>query len=300
MLTSTLFALNLACVGNVHVQREHRPETDTRQVEANGLTFHYFEDGDPEDPLVLFIHGFPDTAHTWDDVRPVVAAAGFHAVSPFTRGYAPTEIPEEDADTEVLGQDVLALIDALGHDTAILVGHDWGASAVYSATQLDPSKVDRLVALAIPHPDTLKVSPGLIWSGRHFAYLTWDSALARMQRDDFKHVEELYARWSPTWDVPAEEWESVKNAYAYEPSLNAALGYYRTLGPVPEYMEATIAVPTLLFGGYDDLLSEEAFRDHSAEKFTGLYQVEMLDGGHFPHRESPEEFLALLLDFIQQ
>jgi pimeloyl-ACP methyl ester carboxylesterase len=78
-------------------------------VEANGLRFAYLEEG--RGPLVLLLHGFPDTAHTWDHVRPLIAAKGYRAVSPWTRGYSPTAIPERDPDLETLARDALALID---------------------------------------------------------------------------------------------------------------------------------------------------------------------------------------------
>ena len=81
-------------------------------VDANGLKFAYLEEG--SGPLVLLLHGFPDTAHTWDDLRPRIAAKGYRAVSPFMRGYHPTAIPDRDADQETLARDALALIGALG------------------------------------------------------------------------------------------------------------------------------------------------------------------------------------------
>ncbi len=84
---------------------------------------------------------------------PEVAKAGFRAVAPFTRGYFPSEIPEDaQYDIETLGRDVLALIEALGEQTAILVGHDWGALAGYAAAALDPDRVRLLVTLSTPHP----------------------------------------------------------------------------------------------------------------------------------------------------
>jgi pimeloyl-ACP methyl ester carboxylesterase len=80
-------------------------------VDANGLKFAYLEEG--SGPLVLLLHGFPDTAHSWDDLRPRIAAKGYRAVSPFMRGYHPSGIPDRDPDQETLARDPLALIDAL-------------------------------------------------------------------------------------------------------------------------------------------------------------------------------------------
>src|ERR1700723_2829079 len=119
-------------------------------VDANGLRFGYLEDG--SGPLVLMLHGFPDTAHSWDDLRPRIAAKGYRAVSPFMRGYHPTAIPDRDADQETLARDALALIDALGASEAVVIGHDWGASAAYGAAALGPEQVKKLFVLAIPHP----------------------------------------------------------------------------------------------------------------------------------------------------
>src|SRR4051812_47609508 len=108
---------------------------ELQYVHANGLRFAYFEEG--HGPLVLMVHGFPDTPHTWDHARPALAAAGFRVVTPFTRGYAPTEIPAREAfDADTLARDLLALIPALGAETAYVVGHDWGAGASYSAAAL--------------------------------------------------------------------------------------------------------------------------------------------------------------------
>jgi pimeloyl-ACP methyl ester carboxylesterase len=87
-------------------------------VDANGLKFAYLEEG--SGPLVLMLHGFPDTAHTWDDLRPRIAAKGYRAVSPFMRGYHPSAIPDQ----ETLARDPLALIEALGARDAIIIGHD--------------------------------------------------------------------------------------------------------------------------------------------------------------------------------
>lgn len=127
---------------------------EIRFVDANGLRFAYLEEG--SGPLVLLLHGFPDTAHTWDDLRPRLAAKGYRAVSRCLRGYHPTAIPATDADQETLARDPLALIEALGARDAVVIGHDFGATAAYGAAALGPDRVTKLFVIAIPHPATLK------------------------------------------------------------------------------------------------------------------------------------------------
>jgi len=147
-----------------------------RFVEANGLRFGYLESG--QGPLVLLVHGFPDTAYSWDATRPALAAAGFRAVGLFTRGYAPTDVPKEEAyDSDTLGRDLIALIRTLGGEPAIVVGHDWGAPArslpvdvVDRERAVDGGDLRRLpraaracrpglVGLPLPHLDALLALP---------------------------------------------------------------------------------------------------------------------------------------------
>jgi pimeloyl-ACP methyl ester carboxylesterase len=269
-------------------------EASPKTVQANGLRFAYFEEG--SGPLVLLIHGFPDTAHTWDAVRPALAAAGYRAVSPFTRGYAPTEVPATEAfDTDTLGRDVLALIEALGADRAIVVGHDWGASAAYAAASMGPERVERLVTLAIPHPASLRPSPGLLWSGRHFFVLSRKGAARRLRESGLAYIDTLVKRWSPAWDVPPGETDAVKAAFREPGSLEAALGYYRAVGlRPPASLRKRIRVPTVSFAGTDDIVPPEAF-DRAASWFTAGYEVVRMPGGHFMHREHPERFNEELL-----
>ena len=86
-------------------------------VEANGVTFATLALGPPTGPLALCLHGFPDTAHTWRYLLPRLAHAGYRAVAPFTRGYAPTTVPADGVfQTGALATDANALHEALGAD----------------------------------------------------------------------------------------------------------------------------------------------------------------------------------------
>jgi len=265
-----------------------------RRVEANGLGFAYLEDG--KGPLVLLLHGFPDTARSWDHARARIAAKGYRAVSPWMRGYAPTAIPDRDADLETLGRDALALIEALGEASAIIVGHDWGAAAGYAAASLDPARVKRLVAIGIPHPAALKPTPTRLWAVRHFIAYKLPGAARRFAAHDFAALPVLYKRWSPTWSPPAEEFAPVREAFSDPACLSAAFGYYRQLRFRPQpFLLRKIGVPTVAFAGLDDDMVGPADYTAARRMFTADYIVEEMRGGHFMHREHPDEFAAKLL-----
>ena len=268
-----------------------------RYVDANGLRFAYLEEG--SGPLVLLLHGFPDTAHTWDDLRPRIAADGYRAVSPFMRGYHPTAIPDRDPDQETLAGDPLALIEALGARDAIVIGHDWGASAAYGAAALGPDRVKKLFVIGIPHPATLKPSPKKLWGARHFAAYKLPGASNRFARNDFAALPAIYRRWSPTWKPDPKEFDAVRASFANRASLNAAFGYYRKLSPIPSAsLRTRITVPTVVFAGQDDPLVEPSDYRDAARMFENEYIVEEVPGGHFMHREHPGAFAERLLTHL--
>jgi pimeloyl-ACP methyl ester carboxylesterase len=266
-----------------------------RFLEANGLRFAYLEAG--AGPLVLLAHGFPDSAHTWDRALPALAAAGYRAVAPFSRGYAPTAIPAVEAyDAETLARDLLAIAEALGAERAVIVGHDWGAAAGYAAAALAPERVQLLVPVALPHPRGLRITPALWWRARHFAALRRRGAAARIRAAALAYVDELWRRWSPGWHgLPSSETAAAKAALREPGCLEAALGYYRAVGVrMPAAYRVPIAVPTVAFAGEADLIAPRAF-ERARHCFAASYEVIQVPGGHFLHRQHPEAFVRELL-----
>lgn len=258
-------------------------------VTANGLRFIAIEEG--RGPLLLLLHGFPDTPATWDKLRPTLISDGWRVVTPYMRGYAPTQVPDgEDYRSDTLGRDVLGLIDALGEKQAVVLGHDWGADAAYAAAILDPARVRLLVTVAIPHPASLRPTPRMLWAGRHFFSLRRKSAAAMVRRNDFAHVDELVRRWSPKWNFDPSETAAVKAVFRQPGSLEAALGYYRALLPA---RRRVVQVPTVSFAGDDDVLDAAEF-ERARPLFGKGYQVIAMPGGHFMHREYPDRFAAEL------
>jgi len=125
-------------------------EVTHREVEANGIRMHIAESG--AGPLVVLCHGFPESWYSWRHQLPALARAGFQAVAPDMRGYGQTQRPEEIDQYTLLHLvgDVVGLLDALGAETAVIVGHDWGAPVAWHAALLRPDRFRAVVGLSVP------------------------------------------------------------------------------------------------------------------------------------------------------
>src|SRR5262245_26504571 len=121
-----------------------------RTVETNGIRMHVAEQGDG--PLVILCHGFPESWYSWRHQLPALADAGFHAVAPDMRGYGQTDHPEEiDRYTlfHLVG-DMVGLVDALGAESAVIAGHDWGAPVAWHSALLRPDRFRAVIGLSVP------------------------------------------------------------------------------------------------------------------------------------------------------
>lgn len=123
------------------------------RIQANGLRFYLAESGQAGNPLVLLLHGFPECWASWRFQLPVLAESGYHAVAPDLRGYGGTEAPAgvPAYSQQELVADVLALMDALGHERAVLVGHDFGAVLAWQVARCHAERVRGVAALSVPY-----------------------------------------------------------------------------------------------------------------------------------------------------
>jgi pimeloyl-ACP methyl ester carboxylesterase len=284
-----------------------------RRIVANGVDFHLLEAG--EGPLVLCLHGFPDHARSFALLLERLAAAGFHAVAPNMRGYWPTgPAPDGCYQAWATGEDAIALISALGRETAFLIGHDWGAVAAYAAARLAPKRIDRLVTLAVP--DGPQVIAGMLRSGAqqrrswYMFFFQLAAADAALMIDDFALVDRLWADWSPGYALPDECRTALKEMLR-QPGVPAALlAYYRqALSPAamrPEWMErmaklnGAITVPTLYLHGRDDGCMGAELGENMETGFpAGLQRMVIDDVGHFLHLEAPGIVADRIIHFLR-
>ncbi len=286
----------------------------TGTVAARGLTFHTLEEGNG--PLALCLHGFPDHARSFRHQLPMLAAAGYRAVAPAMRGYAPTgPAPDGRYQSAALALDAVALIEALGYDDAIVIGHDWGALAAYGAALAAPKRVRKLVTAAVPYG--AQVSTAFMTSydqQRRSWYMFFfqtpfaDVALAH---DDFAFLERLWRDWSPGWQFPAAEMTALKETFRQPGVAAAALAYYRAmLNPAlqdPALAELQgrillepIQVPAMVLHGANDGCMGAELVEGMAAYFPRGLRIEIVPGsGHFLHQERPDVVNALIADFLR-
>lgn len=288
-------------------------EISEHRIEANGLEHAYLACGE-DGPLALCLHGFPDSAWTWRHLLPDLAAAGFRAVAPWLRGYAPTGLdPEGRYQNGAAVADAIALHDALGGDErAVVIGHDWGARIATGAAALEPGRWSKLVTAAVPPAgavgqaffsyDQLRRS----WYMFFFQHPLSDAVVAM---NDLAFIDRLWEDWSPGYK-PSDDVSHVKDALREPERLSAALAYYRAtiggVGLVPEFQAHEDAIsqtppqPHLYLHGRDDgcMGSELAATAESFMPVAGSRAVIVDATGHFLHLEAPDIVNRHIVEFL--
>jgi pimeloyl-ACP methyl ester carboxylesterase len=289
------------------------PSMGIRQerVTANGLEFSFLEAG--SGPLALCLHGFPDSPWTWRHLLPTLADAGFHAVAPWMRGYAPTDVPADGLyQTGALAADAVALHEALeGDERAVIIGHDWGATATYGAATHAPDRWRRVVAAAVP-PVSLVANAFFDYAQIKRSFYMWyfQTPLAELAvpMNDLRFIDELWQDWSPGYDG-AEDIAHVKEALREPANLSAALGYYRAMFDPsrqdPKYTDEQIAgtapppQPTLYLHGRGDGCIGVDVTNGAEEVLGPRSRVERIEGaGHFLHLEQPTEVNRIIVEWV--
>ncbi|MFL5828452.1 MAG: alpha/beta fold hydrolase [Solirubrobacteraceae bacterium] len=280
-----------------------------RQIRTRTLEFGILEEG--SGPLALCLHGFPDTAHTWRHLLPELANAGFHAVAPFMRGYAPSALAGDDVySLGSLVADAVALHEALdGDKQAVLIGHDWGAEATYGAGAFAPERFRKLVTLAIPPTglDQRVFSDyGQLKRFWYMFFLGAPFAEPVVAADEMAFLARLWSDWSPGYDA-SEDLAFLKQSLSEPERLRAAIGYYRSndgSGPDPhaaerEAMRRPAPQPTLyVHGSQDGCIAFDLARDAQEYLGAGSHVVELDEVGHFVQLEAPERVNRLILDWV--
>jgi pimeloyl-ACP methyl ester carboxylesterase len=280
-------------------------------LHANGIRFAAVADGPEDGPLVLLLHGFPELCRSWRHQLPALAGAGYRAVAPDLRGYGETE-SRGPYDLRTLAADVAGLIEALGREHAVVVGHDWGGVIAWAVAHLHRDRVERLVVLNAPHPRALREE--LFASGEQrkrsryiFQFQVPLLPERRLSRDNGAAIARALRGGSHVREAwPPEELEHYRRAFDEPRKLRGPLAYYRTafrsavlrrrsgLGP-------PIEAPTLVVWGMRDRFLAPGFADEQrlVRYARNVEVVRIDDAGHFVQNEAPERVNEELIRWLE-
>ncbi|MEY2399128.1 MAG: hypothetical protein QOJ00_2302 [Actinomycetota bacterium] len=308
-------------------------------VGVNGVELEVTEAGlDNRGPLVVLAHGFPELAHSWRHQIPALAAAGYRVVAPNQRGYGASSAPSEVEayDMVHLTDDVIALIDHYGENTAVLVGHDWGAPVVWNAAQRFPERVRAVVGLSVPHAPRAAHRPTDAMKhiyGDNFFYVLYFQQRGRADAELMRDVR--YSLRAFIWTIcgdapdgtyrmqdrngtvlgmcgeppdPMPAWLTTADLDIYvrafeRSTFTGGLNWYRNTDRNWELSVAwadwLVEMPALFIGGDRDPVLRFTNLDTMYAVTPGLRAAHVLPGvGHWTQQEAPDDVNRFLLEFL--
>lgn len=303
-----------------------------RLVDTNGVTLKVTEAGERGNPVVVLTHGFPELAYSWRHQIPVLATAGYHVLAPDQRGYGGSSRPDgiDAYNITELTADIAGLLDDVGAEQAVLIGHDWGSPVATNFPLFFPDQVTAVAALSVPPVPRAPAPPTQIWRkivGDNFFYILYfqdpgvaDAALGADVRQSLRRMVAMEGISAPPdslsdrpvpplpdWITP-DEFEHYVQAYT-QTGFTGPLNWYRNFDRNWELTDPdsgttahqTITVPVLFMAGTADPVLSFTPRDRVREVATGDYREVLLDGaGHWLQQERPDEVNKALLEFLEE
>lgn len=292
-----------------------------RRIEAGVLEVAYHESGPADGPPVLLMHGFPYDIHTYAEVAPILAAQGCRTIVPYMRGYGGTRFLSADTprsgEQAAFGADLLALLDALEIERAVLAGYDWGGRAACVVAALWPERCAGLVSLnsyniqniaRAMEPDTPENEHSLWYQ----YYFHSERGRAGLRKDRKAIARLLWKLWSPTWRFDDATFERSAAAFDHPDFVEVVIHSYRhRFGLVtgdPAYADIdrqlaaqpVIRVPAITFDGIDDGVRPPADASAHAPRFSGPRSHRLVPGaGHNLPQEAPRAFADAVLELVR-
>ncbi len=271
-------------------------QVDSLTVQNRDVNLHVNLVGDG--PLVLLLHGWPDTSALWDEVVPLLADAGFRVAVPDLRGCGQSDKPSDVDDYRIhhLVDDVVAIIDALGGERVILVGHDWGAALAWVIATFRADLVERLVVLSVGHPSAF-YGAGISQQAKSWYMLLFQFegvGEAFLRKNDYEAIR----RWTghPRPDAVIEELER-------DGQMRSHLLWYRAnVAPdafiVPLPVLPPLEMPVLGIWSSGDFALGEGQMSNSAKYCANEFRYVRLEGvGHWIPLEAASSVSHEIVNF---
>ncbi len=289
-----------------------------KEIDAGVLNVGYAEAGPTDGPAVILLHGWPYDIHSYLDVAPLLAGAGYRAIVPYLRGYGTTSFLSSETlrngQQSVLALDITALMDALGIEKAILAGFDWGARTANVIAALWPERCKALVSVSgyligSPEANKMPLPPKaeLQWWYQYYFATERGRAGYEKYRHDFAKL--IWQIASPKWDFDDATFDRSAASFDNPDHVDIVIHNYRwRLGLAKgeskyDDLEKRLAegplisVPTITLEG-DANGAPHPEASSYARKFSGEYEHRIIKGGvgHNLPQEAPQEFAQAVVE----
>lgn len=283
-------------------------EIEHRDIVTNGIRLHCAIAGPPDGDLVIALHGFPEFWRGMSGVITDLARAGYRVVAPDQRGYNLSEKPEgiDAYSVDEMALDVVGLIDAMGRESAHVVGHDWGAAVAWWLALTRPERVRRLVVINVPHPSVFARE---VRGNRKQLRKSWyifaiqvpalpeRLAFGRRTRQRFSRA--IAGTANPGSFTP-DYLAHLREAWAQPGAAQGMLNWYRaSVRRRPGRLtDKRVHVPTLIIWGRKDVALSDSMVQPSADLCDDVRVEWFDDATHWVLHDEPERTSTLILDFL--
>ena len=276
--------------------------------------------GPPDGRLALCVHGFPDSAHSWRLLAPMLVAKGFRVVAPFTRGYAPTgPAPDGDYHLGALMSDLIDLHEHLGGGSdAVMIGHDWGCFTANGLAAYAGSPFGAYVSMALPPVRALDNAGRSIVQNlrmtakqlRNSWYVLFFQVPLLPERVLQRVIPRLWKDWSPPGADVDDDVARTQDALPTLAHRRAAVGYYRAMirftrasppyAGLHRFRFRLPLVPVLALHGEQDGAVQVEYLDGVIDALPPGSRVRTIPGaGHFLQLDQPTAVCAAILDYLK-
>lgn len=273
---------------------------------GNGLTFHVAQAGPQEGRLLILLHGFPEFWYGWNSQIPALAAAGYRVWAPDQRGYNLSDKPEGVSSYAIdhLARDVIGLIRAAGQESAVVIGHDWGAMVAWRVAERYPTCVDKLVVMNVPHPDVmagnLRHNPRQLlrsWYALFFQMPRIPELLLRLH--NWHLATDTLRRSSRPGTFSAQDLDRYRQAWSQPGAMTSMINWYRAshFRNAPA-SSGRIRVPTLLLWGAQDRFLGSEMAQPSIDRCDRGSLILYPEATHWLHHEIPDKVNRAIMGFV--
>jgi len=274
-----------------------------RFVVTNGIRLFCFESGPADGPLVLLFHGFPELAYSWRHQVDALGAAGYHVVAPDLPGYGRSDKPDVTYDSEWVNACLVGLVDAFGHERAVIAGHDWGGLLVWTMVRRHPERIAGVIGVntpdlprsPMPPVQVLRQifvdTPIYIIQFQDPGVAEWVFSWGR-GADDF--IDMIFGATAHNPDAfGPEELEFYKQAFRPAGALTPPIEYYRNMDRnwelTADVADRKVEVPCLMIMAENDPVLTPMMAEGMEERVPDLEKVLIRDCGHWTQQERPQE-----------